>query len=282
MCDDRTSLIVNTQSLGDIVVKICHRGRTAVVDFLAMILKRQSFVVITVVWCQAPLQNAVAWQGSPDRLRLAPTRAPLLTSSECQALTSGSACQAPTGAAQNQDPKPQLPKSQIPDLGRPTKPTDEQPLLNFGDYFIGKWNFEWDVPEGPLGTSGVIKGSVVFRQIGGSFFEATTTATGPDGPISIKEMIAYRAEGRTAARWITDSRGYSYSQIASVGGDLGGFFNLYFEGSPFVYKGKTVRIKNALRLTSPLRYMNTTSVSTDGGAFVNYGRAWFEKDPATK
>jgi hypothetical protein len=249
-----------------------------------MKLTRLPILVIAAVACQAPLQNAVAGQSLDDCLRLATTRTPLFASRECQAQTAGFACQALARKvfAQSQDPKPQLPKSQIPDLGRPTRPTDEQPLLNFGDYFLGKWNFEWDVPDGPLGTSGVIKGSTVFKHIEGAFFEATTTATGPDGAISIKETIAYRAEGRTAARFVTDSRGFTYSQIASIGGDLGGFFNLYFDGSPFVYKGKTLRIKNAFRLTSPLKYMNTTTVSTDGGPFVNYGRAWFEKDPATK
>src|SRR5262245_53546570 len=40
----------------------------------------------------------------------------------------------------------QLPKSQLPDLGRTTKEGDELPLFNFDEYFTGKWNFEWDVP----------------------------------------------------------------------------------------------------------------------------------------
>ncbi|HEX7139382.1 MAG TPA: hypothetical protein VF219_16125, partial [Vicinamibacterales bacterium] len=183
-CDDRTSLVVNIQHVGDILVKIDHARSTAVVDFPAMKLRRLAFIVITTLVCQAPLQQVDAWQA----------------------------------AARSQDPKPQLPKSQIPDLGRPTRPTDEQPLLNFGEYFIGKWNFEWDVPEGPLGTSGVVKGSVVFKHVDGPFFEATTAAKGPDGAMSIKETIAYRAEGRTAARWVVDSRGFTYSQVASVGG----------------------------------------------------------------
>jgi hypothetical protein len=172
---------------------------------------------------------------------------------------------------------PQLPKSQLPDLGRPTRPTDEQPPFNFGEYFVGKWTFEWDAPEGPLGSSGLIKGSVVYKPIEGSFFEATTTATGPDGPLTIKETFAYRLEGKTAVRYVADSRGFSYMQLAPVGGDLGGYFNLYFESSPFTYKGRTIRIKNALRLTSPLRYRNSVTVSTDGGPFVNYGTVWFEK-----
>ena len=74
-----------------------------------------------------------------------------------------------------------------------------------------------------------------------------------------------------------DSRGLTYPQLASVGGDLGGYFNIYYESVPFQYKGKTVRIKNAMRLVSPIRYRNLTSVSTDGGPFVNYGNPWFEK-----
>ena len=177
-----------------------------------------------------------------------------------------------------QQDKPQLPKSQIPDLGRPTKPGDEQPLFNFGEYFIGRWTFEWDAPEGPLGPSGLIKGAVVYKQVEGPFFEATTMATAPGGTLTIKESIAYRVDGKTAARFVTDSRGFSYAQVAPVGGDLGGYFNLYYEGSPFAYKGKTVRIKNAIRTTSPLRYRNIVSVSTDGGPFVNYGTVWYEKD----
>jgi len=63
-----------------------------------------------------------------------------------------------------------------------------------------------------------------------------------------------------------------------VGGDLGGYFNIYYESTPFIFKGKTIRIKNGLRLVSPIRYRNQASVSTDGGPFVNYGNPWFEKD----
>lgn len=174
--------------------------------------------------------------------------------------------------------KPQLPKSQMPDLGRPTRPNDEQPLFSFDEYFLGAWKFEWDVPEGILGPSGTIKGSIFYKRIDGPFFEATTTAAGPGGPFTVKETIAYRREGKTVARWLTDSRGFSYQQLAAVGGDLGGYFNIYYESTPFSFKGKTVRIKNAMRLVSPIRYRNLASVSTDGGPFVNYGNPWFEKD----
>src|SRR5947209_17314833 len=100
--------------------------------------------------------------------------------------------------------KPQLPKSQMPDLGRPTRPNDEQPLFNFDDYFLGKWTFEWDVPEGILGPSGTIKGFVTYKRIDGPFFQGETTANGPGGAFTVKETIAYRKEGKTVARWLTD------------------------------------------------------------------------------
>lgn len=179
-----------------------------------------------------------------------------------------------------QETTPQLPKSQLPDLGRPTRATDEQPPFHFGAYFVGTWRFAWDAPEGSLGPSGTITGSVVYTALEAGvdrFYEATTTATGPSGPLTIRETIAYRLEGKTATRWVTDSRGFAYLQVAPVGGDLGGFFNLYYESAPFLYKGQTLRIKNAIRVTSPLRYRNIVSVSTDGGPFLNYGTVWFEK-----
>ena len=176
-----------------------------------------------------------------------------------------------------QQDKPQLPKSQMPDLGRPTRPNDEQPLFNFEEYFPGTWTFEWDAPEGVLGPSGTIKGTITYKRIDAQFFDAETTANGPGGAFSVKETIAYRKDGKTAARWVTDSRGFTYAQLASVGGDLGGYFNFYYESAPFQYKGKTVRIKNALRLVSPIRYRNQASISVDGGPFVNYGNPWFEK-----
>ena len=177
-----------------------------------------------------------------------------------------------------QQDKPQLPKSQVPDLGRPTRVTDEQPPFNFGEYFVGKWAFEWDVPEGSLGPSGTVKGTISYKHVDGPFFDATTSATGAWGAFTIRETIAYRLEGKTATRWVADSRGFSYMQVAPVGGDLGGYFNIYYESAPFQFKGKTLRIKNALRLTSPLRYRNTVTVSTDGGPYMAYGSSWAEKD----
>jgi len=74
------------------------------------------------------------------------------------------------------------------------------------------------------------------------------------------------------------SRGFTYLQIGTIGGDLGGDYNIYFESSPFTYAGKTLRIKHAMRLTSPLNYKVATTLSVDGGSYRNYGNPWWRKD----
>ena len=180
-----------------------------------------------------------------------------------------------------QQDKPQLPKSQIPDLGRPTRVTDEVPLFDFDGYFVGKWTFEWDVPEGPLGESGRITGTTVYSAIeAGKFYQADTEAKGPGGAFKIHELIAYHKEEKALSRYVTDSRGFSYLQLAAIGGDLGGIYNIFFDGSPFTFNGKTIRVKHALRLLSPYNYKVATTVSVDGGPFRNYGNPWWRKDAA--
>jgi hypothetical protein len=172
----------------------------------------------------------------------------------------------------------QLPKGQMPDLGRPTKVGDELPLFNFDEYFLGKWTFEWDVPEGVLGSSGRITGTTVYKAIeAGKFYDVTTEATGPDGAFKVRETVAYQREAKVVARQVTDSHGFGFLQAGTIGGDLGGLYTIYFDGSPFTYKGKTVRIKHTFRLLSPLNYKVATTVSVDGGPYRNYGNPWWKK-----
>lgn len=187
-----------------------------------------------------------------------------------------------TLSAQPQTDKAPLPKGQMPDLGRPTKVGDALPPFNFDAYFLGKWTFEWDVPEGPLGPSGRITGTTIYKPIDGKFYEANTEATGPGGAFKLHEVIAYHKEYKALARQVTDSRGFSFLQIGTIGGDLGGIFDIYLESSPFTHNGTTIRIKHAMRLLSPFNYKVATTVSVDGGPFKNYGNPWWRKDAGTK
>ena len=144
-----------------------------------------------------------------------------------------------------QTTNPQRPKSQLPDLGRPTSKTDPLPLLDFERYFLGRWTFEWDVPESPLGPAGTIAGTTTYKKLADDFYEAHTEASGPAGPIKIKETFAYRRDNKTLARSVIDSRGFSYIQIATIGGDLGGYYSIYFDSSPFVFNGHSVQLRTA-------------------------------------
>ncbi|HMD34509.1 MAG TPA: hypothetical protein VKH42_06060 [Vicinamibacterales bacterium] len=180
-----------------------------------------------------------------------------------------------------QPPQP-LPKGQMPDLGRPTRPGDVAPPLDFGEYFVGAWNFEWDTPDGPLGPSGRITGTTTYKKIDDRFFEADTKASGAFGAFTEHEVIAYSRDDRFVSRSVTNSRGYSYLQSAPVSGDAGGIYYIYLASSPFTYRGHTVRIKHNLRLLSPLNYRVAISVSDDAGSFVNYGNPWWRKDATSR
>src|SRR5437588_10539931 len=122
-----------------------------------------------------------------------------------------------------------MPRGQMPDLGRPTRPGDVAPPLNFGEYFVGKWAFEWDVPEGPLGPSGRITGTTTYKKIDDRFFEADTDASGPAGPFKLHETLDYNKDEKFLSRHVADSRGFAYLQSAAVTGDAGGIYYIYLE-----------------------------------------------------
>ena len=170
-----------------------------------------------------------------------------------------------------------MPRGQMPDLGRPTRPGDVAPPLDFAEYFVGTWAFEWDVPEGPFGPSGRITGTTTYKKVGEKSFEADTEASGPSGPFTIHEAIEYDREQKILSRQITDSRGCTYRESAPVSGDAGGIYYIYLESAPFAFNGRTVRIKHNLRLLSPLNYRVAISVSDNGGPYVNYGNPWWKK-----
>ncbi len=171
----------------------------------------------------------------------------------------------------------QQPRGQMPDLGRPTKNDDTLPLFDFDVYFPGTWTFEWDVPDGPLGPAGRLEGTTVYTALGDGVYQAVTDATGPTGRFTVKEVIRYQKEQKALTREVTDSRGYAYKQKGTIGGDLGGLYYIYFDSEPVTINGRSVRLKHGLRLTSPLSYRLSATVSVDNGPFTNYGTPWWRK-----
>ena len=181
-----------------------------------------------------------------------------------------------SATAHGQQPPP--PKGQMPSLGRPTESTDPVPLFNFDDYFPGKWTFEWNVPDSPLGPAGPIDGTTVYRPAANGMYEAETQATGPAGPITIKERIEYKKDAKTMTKQVTDSRGFSYESTATVAGDLGGIYNILYVSAPFTVNGRSIRLRESIRVMSPFNYRVSSAISVDGGPFTNYGTPWWQKD----
>ena len=175
-----------------------------------------------------------------------------------------------------QQPPPQ-PKGAMPNLGRPTQATDEVPPLDFEGYFSGAWDFEWTVPESALGPAGPVNGTTTYRSLGNGLFEAESKGEGPKGPFTVKERIEYQKDKKLVTRQVTDSRGYDYTTKATIAGDLGGIYYLLYESDPFKVGGKTVRLKENVRLLSPYNYRVAMTVSEDGGQFSNYGNPWWRK-----
>jgi hypothetical protein len=177
-----------------------------------------------------------------------------------------------------QNQQPQQPKSQVPTLGRPTRPDDPAPILDFAAYFNGTWHFTWDFPDSPLGPAGTLTGTTVFKVLDDSTFEAVSSVTGEGAAVTIREVIAYQRDKQTLSREVTDSRGFAYKQVGTVAGDLGGQFTIRLESAPFVHNGRTIRLRSVQRLLSPLNYRTLTTISVDDGPFTNYGNPWWKKD----
>ena len=174
----------------------------------------------------------------------------------------------------------QVPKGQMPVLGRPTDGSkDAVPLFDFDTYFLGKWTFEWSMPESPLGPAGPYSGTTTVSKLDGRFYEAVTEGEGPSGPFKQRELIAFHQENKVMARQVTDSRGFSYMQFGPVGGDLGGIYNIHFDSAPFTVNGKSVRVRHVMHLLSPLNYRVASSISVDGAPFTNLGTPWWRKAP---
>jgi hypothetical protein len=173
----------------------------------------------------------------------------------------------------------QQPRSQMPDLGRPTRPDDPLPSLDFAQYFSGRWAFEWDMPDSPLGPAGHFTGVETYSTgLDGRFFETEYSGEGPQGRFAGTSVIIYNREAKTIARQETDSRGFSMLMTGSVGADLGGAFTIYYESAPFSYRGKTLRMKLTTSMTSPVAFRVRAQLSEDGGPFTNLGNPWWRKN----
>ncbi|HJQ70901.1 MAG TPA: hypothetical protein VKA70_18140 [Blastocatellia bacterium] len=159
---------------------------------------------------------------------------------------------------------------------RPTDPSDPMPPPNM-DYFVGAWSFEWNVPESPLGPAGKLKGTETYRKTGAGAYESEIVGEGPQGSFKARATTVYNEKEKTVRRSETGLFGAAVVKIGPIGGDLGGYYTIFWESEPIKKDGHTIKLKGKTLMLSPANYRLQVQISVDGGPYMNFGNPWFRK-----
>jgi hypothetical protein len=161
---------------------------------------------------------------------------------------------------------------------RPTEPSDPMPPPNM-DYFLGMWSFDWNVPESPLGSGGKVRGTETYKKKLSSY-ESEIEGEGPDGPFKGRAVTSYNEGEKVVNRTESALFGISVVKTGPIGGDLGGYYTIYWESAPIKKSGKVVKLKGKTLMLSPAHYKVQVEISVDGGPYTSLGNAWFRKTDA--
>jgi hypothetical protein len=166
-----------------------------------------------------------------------------------------------------------------PQTSRPTRPDDPMPPPNM-DYFIGTWAFDWNVPESPLGPAGKIEGTEVYKKVNQGSYESEIDGNGPRGAFKGHATTVYSEKDKMVTRSETGPFGVTLRETGPIGGDLGGYYTIFWESEPITRDGKTVKLKGKTQMLSPANYRLRVQISVDGGPYTNFGNPWFHKAEA--
>jgi hypothetical protein len=160
---------------------------------------------------------------------------------------------------------------------RPTEPGDPMPPPNMA-YFLGAWSCEWKGAESPLGPAGKINGTETYRKSrNGAAYESVIEGDGPEGKFNGEATINYDEKDRIVSRSETGFFGVALKKIGPIGGDLGGYYTIFWETAPIKKDGKTIKLKGRTLMLSPANYRVQVQISVDGGPYTNFGNPWFHK-----
>jgi hypothetical protein len=159
---------------------------------------------------------------------------------------------------------------------RPTEPTDPMPPPNM-DYFLGAWTFDWNVPESPLGPAGKFKGTETYKKLPNGSYESEIKGEGPLGAIKGRATLTYNEKDKKVTRSETGLFGVPLTKTGTVGGDLGGYYTIFWKSAPIKKGGKTIILKGKTQMLSPANYRLQVQISIDGGPYSNFGNPWFRK-----
>ena len=148
------------------------------------------------------------------------------------------------------------------------------------DYLVGRWTFNYEMPESALGPAGQISGTETIQHVAGCLYEGATQAKGPGGAFTVKSTIVYDPSAHYMVVLERDSRGFEMLKTGRVGGDSGGYFTHHWQTPPFTIKGKRVRLKGGSFLASPAHYRVRSEIAEGDGPFISMGTVWMERQPA--
>ncbi len=160
---------------------------------------------------------------------------------------------------------------------RPTDPNDPMPPPNM-DYFLGTWSFEWNVPESPLGPAGKFKGTETYKKTqDGAAYESEIVGEGPQGAFKGRATTKYDEKAKKVIRSESGLFGVSFIKMGPIGGDLGGYYTIFWETMTVKTNGHIVKLKGKTQMLSPANYRLQVQISVDGGSYTNFGNPWFRK-----
>lgn len=145
------------------------------------------------------------------------------------------------------------------------------------DYFIGTWAFDWNVPESALSPAGKIEGTEVYKKLAAGSYESLIEGTGPLGAFKGHATTIYNEKEKMVTRSETGPFGVTLKEIGPIGGDLGGYYTIFWETDPITKDGKTIKLKGKTQMLSPANYRLRVQISVDGGPYTNFGNPWFHK-----
>jgi len=149
------------------------------------------------------------------------------------------------------------------------------------DYFIGSWSFDWNVPESPLGPAGKFRGTETYKKTPGSTtYESEIEGEGPQGSFKAHATTSYNEKERIVTRSETGMFGVALKKTGAIGGDLGGYYTIFWETVPVKKDGKTIKLKGKTQMLSPANYRLQVQISVDGGPYTSLGNPWFRKTDA--
>src|SRR5258706_816954 len=155
---------------------------------------------------------------------------------------------------------------------RPTQPGDPMPPPNL-DYFVDTWSFDWNVPESPLGPAGKMKGTETYKKIlSGQKYESEIQGEGPDGTFQGRAITSYDEKEKLVSRYEIFSYGVSAFKNGKIGGDLGGYYTIFWESAPIKRNGRTIRLKGKNQMLSPAHYPGLIEHSIEDRPYHTIGK----------